>query len=135
MKTWIDKNWIDKNWKLLASRRAITALALALAVLLGSYEILKPAPASAASEAAPAPALDASSVNALLTLDRAMQTLAAHVPPATVNVTVAARHKTQVLGHWRGETQHQDQEQDQVPGDIQRFFGPFGFGRQMRPGP
>ncbi len=119
--------WIDKNWKLLKSRRAITALALALAVLLGSYEILKPAPAIAA------PALDDSSVNALLTLDRAMETLAAHVTPAVVNVTVAARHKTQIFGHGRG--QDQDQDQDQVPGDIQRFFGPFGFGPQMRPGP
>src|SRR5260370_15289828 len=112
MKTWIDKNWIDKNWKLLASRRAITALALALAVLLGSYEILKPAPASAASVAAPAPALDASSVNALLTLDRAMETLAAHVTPAVVTVTVAARHTTQIFGHGRAQYHAHDQDKD-----------------------
>ncbi|HJZ99896.1 MAG TPA: Do family serine endopeptidase [Candidatus Solibacter sp.] len=123
------KTWIEKSWKLIKNHRAYTALALALLVSLGGYEIVKPAAASAATAAAAAPALDDNSVSALLTLDRAMETLAAHVTPAVVNVTVAARHKTQVS----------EQDQDQGFGDIQRFFGPFGFGPQMgpqmRPGP
>jgi serine protease Do len=96
---------------------------------------LKPAAASAASVAPPAAPLDENSVSALLTLDRAMETLAARVTPAVVNVTVAARHKGQVIGQGQG------QEQDDDQGGIQRFFGPFGnpfggqFGQHMRPTP
>jgi serine protease Do len=47
-----------------------------------------------------------------------METLAARVNPAVVNVTVASRAKAQIS----------DRDQD----EIQRFFGP-GFGQQMRP--
>src|SRR5215468_2182690 len=121
------KTWIGKNWKSIKNHRGYMALTLALMLSLGGYEIVKPAAASAATAAPAAPALDDNSVSALLTLDRAMETLAAHVTPAVVNVTVAARHKVQA----------EDQEQD--GGDIQKFFGPFGFGGpqmpQKRPGP
>src|SRR5215469_12217429 len=118
------KTWIEKNWKLIKNHRGYMALALALMLSLGGYEIVKPAAASAATAAPAAPALDDNSVSALLTLDRAMETLAAHVTPAVVNVTVAARHKVQAA------------DQDQDGGDIQKFFGPFGFGGpQTRPGP
>src|SRR5215471_21380808 len=107
------------------------ALALALMLALGGYEIVKPAAASAATAAPAAPALDENSVSALLTLDRAMETLAARVTPAVVNVTVAARHKA--------EPNEQQDDQD-GGGGIQRFFGPdspFGqqFGQRMHPGP
>jgi len=115
------KTWIENNWKLIKNHRAYMALALALMLSLGGYEIVKPAAASAATAAPAAPALDDNSVSALLTLDRAMETLAAHVTPAVVNVTVAARHKVQA----------EDQEQDW--GDIQKFFGPFGFGGPQIP--
>jgi serine protease Do len=119
------KNSLEKNWKSLKNHRGFAAVALVLALGLGSYEIIKPAAASAATAAPSAPALDDNSVSALLTLDRAMETLAAHVTPAVVNVTVAARHKAQVS----------EQDQDPGFGDIQRFFGPFGFGQHTRPGP
>src|SRR5215472_10344468 len=115
------KTWIEKNWKLIKNHRGYMALTLALMLSLGGYEIVKPAAASAATAAPAAPALDDNSVSALLTLDRAMETLAAHVTPAVVNVTVAARHKVQA----------EDQEQD--GGDIQKFFGPFGFGGPQMP--
>lgn len=138
------KESIENKLKSLTGRRAVAglAIALALSLLVGGYEMLKPVAASAAgvAPAQAAPALDDNSVNALLTLDRAMETLAAHVTPAVVNVTVAAKHKAQM----------QDQDDDGLPGDIQRFFGPggpgsggpgrggpgpFGFGPQMRQGP
>src|SRR5215468_4463116 len=115
------KTWIGKNWKLIKNHRAYMALALALMLALGGYEIVKPAAASAATAAPAAPALDDNSVSALLTLDRAMETLAAHVTPAVVNVTVTARHKVQAA------------DQDEDSGDIQKFFGPFGFGGPQMP--
>src|SRR5260370_36235437 len=109
MRTWFARH--ASQWK---TRRPLAAeLALALALSVGSYEFLKPAAANAAAVApAPAaPALDENSVSALTALDRAMETLAAHVTPAVVNVTVTSRRKAQQIS-----------DDDQNP--IQRFFGP-----------
>lgn len=130
------KTWIVRHWNLLKLQRTFAAaLALAVALSVGGYEVLKPAAAKAATAATmapPAPALDDSSVNAILTLDRAMETLAAHVTPAVVNVTVTSRGKAQPVG----------QGDDDDQGEMRRFFGPNspfgfgpGFGQQMRPGP
>jgi serine protease Do len=125
------KSWITGQLKSLKAHRAMAAAATALAVILsvGSYVLLKPAAASA-SGVAPAPAaapLDENSVSALLALDHAMETLASRVTPAVVNVTVAARGKQQQVSD--------DDDQN----EIQKFFGPFGFGQQFgprqRPGP
>jgi serine protease Do len=76
-------------------------------------------PARAAMPGPTKTALDDSSVGALLSLDRAMETLAARVTPAIVNVTVTSRAKPNLAG---GDQQ-----------DMQQFFGPFGqfFGPQM----
>jgi serine protease Do len=124
------KMWIVSQWKSHKIGAAVAVLAATLSA--GSYVALKPAAASAASAASvapPAAPLDENSVSALLTLDRAMETLAARVTPAVVNVTVAARHKGQLL------------EQDDDQNGIQRFFRPFGnpfggpFGQRMRPTP
>ncbi len=125
---------------LMKARKTIAVLALAFAVALGGYEFVKPASASAAN-IVPAPAaaaLDDNSVSALTALDHAMETLAAHVTPAVVNVTVVSRNRGE-SAHVRGQSQQDqgqgddqnenDQNQDQGP--IQRFFGPFGFGQQM----
>lgn len=104
------------------------ALALALIVSVGSYELFKPAAASAASMAPPSAALDDNSVSALLSLDQAMEKLASRVTPALVNVTVVSKGKTQTFIH--GQNQGQDQN------GLQQFFGPFGFGfpqMQQRP--
>ena len=68
--------------------------------------------------------LDVDSVGALLALDKAMETLAARVTPAVVNVTVTSRTKPETAGQ-------------QVPDDMQQFFGqgsPFGqfFGPRVQ---
>ncbi|HKD78114.1 MAG TPA: Do family serine endopeptidase [Candidatus Angelobacter sp.] len=113
-----------EQWKPFLKRRTLTAaLALVLAGSFGGYEIFKPAAANAASTvpAAAAAALDDSSVSAISALDQAMETLAAHVTPAVVNVTVTSRMKQQQMS---------DDQQD----EIQRFFGPF-FGPQSPQGP
>ncbi|HXA84403.1 MAG TPA: Do family serine endopeptidase [Candidatus Dormibacteraeota bacterium] len=108
-----------QQWKTLLKGKTLAAvLMLALTASFGSYEFLKPADASAASIAPAAAALDDNSVSALSALDHAMETLAAHVTPAVVNVTVTSRAKQQ--------QQMSGRDQD----EIQRFFGPFGFGQQ-----
>lgn len=107
---------IATQWK--TRRPFAAALVLAAALSVGGYEFLKPAAAKAASAAPAAAALDESSVSALTALDRAMETLAAHVTPAVVNVTVASRGKAPQIS-------------DDDNNEIQRFFGPFGFGKQF----
>src|SRR5262249_46039879 len=113
--------WMARKFKSLNAHRAMAAAVTALAVVLsmGSYVVLKPAAASASSAAPAAAPLDENSVSALLSLDRAMETLAAHVTPAVVNVTVASRGK------------HQQVSEDDQNG-IERFFGPF-FGQPSGP--
>ena len=107
-----------QQWKTLLKGKTLAAvLMLALTASFGGYEFLKPAPASAASVAPAAAALDDNSVSAISALDHAMETLAAHVTPAVVNVTVTSRAKQQQIS---------GRDQD----EIQRFFGPFGFGQQ-----
>src|SRR4029077_19517916 len=117
------KNRIQQLKHFLKVKGLAAVLMFALTASFGSYEFLKPAPASAASIATAAAALDDNSVSALTALDHAMETLAAHVTPAVVNVTVTSRAKQQQIS---------SRDQD----EIQRFFGPFGFGPQQgRRGP
>jgi serine protease Do len=130
------KKMIEKGKSLIGSRIITSALALALTIGVGSYEMFKPAAASASAPAPAAAALDDNSVSALTALDHAMETLAAHVTPAVVNVTVTSKNRGQ-QAHMRGQSQGPDDDQDQ--NEMQRFFGPFGFGfpgmPQMRQGP
>lgn len=129
------KMWLGKEGRTFIKNRFLAgALALVLAVGVGGYEIFKPADASAATPAPAAAALDDNSVSALTALDHAMETLAAHVTPAVVNVTVTSKNRGQQI-RMRGQSQGQDdQGQDQNP--MQQFFGPFGFNfPQMRRGP
>src|SRR6201998_4057852 len=79
----------------------------------------------AAGRAPAASPLDDNSVGALMALDKAMETLAARVTPAVVNVTVTSRTKAEAGG------------KEQLPDDMQQFFGqggPFGqfFGPHMQ---
>jgi serine protease Do len=110
-------------------RRRLIApvLAIALAASLGIYEVAKPIPAKAAVAAPTATPLDDNSVGALLSLDHAMETLAARVTPAIVNVTVTSRTKA-------------DMSAGDMPGDDDdsaQQLNPFGqfFGHGMRPQP
>jgi serine protease Do len=117
------KNRIQQIMPYLKRRMSAAVLMLALTASFASYEFLKPAPASAASVAPAAAALDDNSVSAITALDRAMENLAAHVTPAVVNVTVTSRAKQQQISGG---------DQD----EIQRFFSPFGQqGPQQRQGP
>jgi serine protease Do len=111
------KMWIER-FKTIATRRL--AAALVAVAIVGSLATLNFTRSAKAAEAAPAaPALDDNSVGALLTLDRAMETLAARVTPAVVNVTVTSKGNAQPTGA------------EGMP-DMQQFFGPDNpFGRQF----
>src|SRR5580704_12752085 len=83
------KSWI-KNCQSVFSRRLLIALgAVAMVLSFAAYEFDNPV--RAAEPASAAAALDDNSVSALLSLDRAMEALAARVTPAIVNVTVVSK--------------------------------------------
>jgi serine protease Do len=116
MTTWI------KNWTTMMKRHLIVPIiAIGSIASVAAYEFVKPLPATAAAAPTVAP-LDDNKVGALLSLDQAMETLAARVTPAIVNVTVTSRKKTPQA----------ESEQSQ---DMQQFFGPFGrfFEQQTQP--
>jgi serine protease Do len=113
------------NWKKTMGRIAMSLVAIAALASLITYETAKPASARAAVAAPAGAPLDDSSVGALLSLDQAMETLAARVTPAIVNVAVTSKSKP-------------DTAEQQIPDDMQQFFGPgFGqfFGPHGRPQP
>jgi serine protease Do len=122
MKMWLES--CKARCKAVVTRRLVVALVAVVAV--GSVATFNFPKSATAAVAAPAAApLDDNSVGALLTLDRAMETLAARVTPAVVNVTVASKGSGQQSGV------------EGMP-DMQQFFGPgFGagpgnpFGRQF----
>ena len=112
------KAWITRGWKAGGSKgRAAVALTLVLAASIFAYTAhtsFGPVRAAVASNAAP---LEDSKIGPLLSLDQAMEAVAARVTPAIVNVAVTSRAKSQPVA-------------EGVPDDIQRFFGQQ-FGQQF----
>lgn len=115
MKTWITKT-------LLTRRLIAPVLALALATSLATYEFSKPAFAKSPVASPTATPLDDNSVGALLALDQAMETLAARVTPAVVNVAVTSHGKTEMA----------EGQMPEMPEGLPPGFAPF-FGRPSRP--
>jgi serine protease Do len=116
MKMWLET--CKARCKTVVTKRLVVALLAVVAI--GSVAAFNFTKAATAATAAPAAApLDDNSVGALLTLDRAMETLAARVTPAVVNVTVASKPDAKQGGP------------EGMP-DMQQFFGPGNpFGRQF----
>src|ERR1700745_3599701 len=85
------RTWWNDSKKKWTKRLAVPVLALGLAASFATYECIKPAAARAAAAAPAAAPLDENSVGALMALDKAMETLAARVTPAVVNVTVTSK--------------------------------------------
>lgn len=117
------ETWFNENSKKWLRRLALPILAIALTASAATYGWVKPTMAKAANAAPAATPLDTDSVGALLALDKAMETLAARVTPAVVNVTVTSRVKADA--------------NNQMPENMRQFFGgngPFGqfFGPNMR---
>ncbi len=118
MSTWFNAQRPRKLGWLLSS-----TLAAILALSLGAYEIARPVPAAAAAASPAAAPLNADSVSTLLALDHAMETVAARVTPAVVNVSVTSRTTPASMEQPSAQSDQQD--------PMQQFFGPFF--RQMRP--
>jgi len=117
------------------NRRFLAGVAaVAMILSLGAYEFAKPLRAAATSNGAvpatAAPPLDDNSVSALLSLDHAMETLAARVTPAVVNVTVTSKSSANQLS-----LQEQgDSDSGNDGNGLQQFFGKqFGFNLPMHP--
>lgn len=112
------KTWMERCKAVVTRRMTVALIAIVAVGAVARLDFTK----SARAAAAPAPAaaaLDDNSVGALLTLDRAMETLAARVTPAVVNVTVASKANAQQSG------------MEGMP-DMQQFFGQGSpFGRQF----
>src|SRR5216683_796803 len=129
------KNWIKYCQAALNRRFLVGLTAVAMILSLAAYELDKPV--SAAAPAAAAAPLDDSSVSALLTLDRAMEALAARVTPAVVNVTVTSKRSADMASPADGADNNSDDDSN----GPQQFFGPFGkkfapqfgFGQHMGP--
>ncbi|HXY50733.1 MAG TPA: Do family serine endopeptidase [Terriglobales bacterium] len=127
---WFSKQWFHEKWKTRVTLPlAAPLIAAAIIASLTVFEVARPALATAGAPT-PAPAaapLDVNSISALLSLDQAMETLAARVTPAVVNVAVTSKVKA---------------SQAELPDDMRPFFGPdsgpnFGpnFRRFARPQP
>ena len=103
-----------KSWKTILTRRLLVAAVAVLTVAsLATFEFASAKSARAAAAAPAAAPLDESSVAPILSLDHAMETLAARVTPAVVNVTVTSKASPQQSG-------------DDSSQDMQQFFAPFG---------
>src|SRR5271157_1060808 len=106
-------------------RIGAVALALVLTAGLGALHFLQPSTARAAASSNTAP-IDDSKIGALLSLDQAMETVAARVTPAIVNVAVTAKvnQKAMIMqGIPEG-----------LPEGMQQFFErQFGQRDQMQP--
>jgi len=104
---------------LLTRRVVVPAIVAGTALSLGAYEIMKPASAVMAAPAytAAAAPLDDNSVGALLSLDQAMEALAARVTPAVVNITVTSKTNSQQISE---DDQDGQDGQPQLP----PMFGP-----------
>src|SRR5690349_2117727 len=114
---------LTERWKAVFSRRLIVPIvAMGMVFSVATYQFAKPAKAAAPAPAPAAAPLDDSSVDALLALDRAMETVAARVTPAMVNVTV-----TQKSSAVRGDAaEGGDGDNSDSDGIQQFFFSPFG---------
>jgi serine protease Do len=111
--------WIESCKTVVTRRLLVALLAVAVVGSVATLSFTKSATAAAAPAPAAAP-LDDNSVGALLTLDRAMETLAARVTPAVVNVTVVSKSNAQQAGA------------EGMP-DLQQFFGQGNpLGRQFQ---
>ncbi|HET7205080.1 MAG TPA: Do family serine endopeptidase [Terriglobales bacterium] len=112
----------QKVWYALHLPRFLApVLALAITASVAGYEFTRPSLARAATTSPTTAPLDDSRVSALLSLDQAMETLAARVTPAVVNVTVTSRAKATPA------------QFEHFPDDMQQFFGPFFRGPQAQP--
>lgn len=124
--------WLKKAQTTVQRHVAVSAIALATIVSFAGYETIRPVHAAATPASAVAP-LDDNSIAPLLSLDHAMETLAARVTPAIVNISVTSKSKPEVA---ENENDNDNEGQEQLPDQFRRFFGPgMRMFPHMQPGP
>jgi serine protease Do len=112
----------SRNIQSAKHRIGAAVLALAMVTGIGAYHFLQPISVRAAATSNATP-LEDSKIAPLLSLDQAMETVAARVTPAIVNVTVTAKVKQQQIAEGMPEG---------MPEGLQQFFGrQFGQHGQM----
>jgi serine protease Do len=114
----------------------VPVVAILLVGWFVAYDLGKAIPANAAPRRMAAPTtspLDNNSVGALLSLDQAMETLAARVTPAIVNVTVTSGAKQNLTGP-DAEDMQPFFDRHWAP-QFGQPFAPFGHSFEMRPQP
>ena len=125
------RTWIKSKWNETIKRSAVAGLALALAGSFIGYETIRPLHASAGATMSNATPLDDSKIAPLLSLDEAMETVAARVTPAIVNVAVTSKVKAHQIA------QGDDDQDDPSGSGPQQFFGmpgmPFGRMQPQQP--
>src|SRR5262250_2663781 len=119
------KAWMEGLKSKLGKKFVMPSVAVLL-LSVGAYEVARPASSAfaAPTPVAAAPALDDNSIEPLLALDRAMETVAARVTPAIVNVTVTSK-----IGgrHDNGDMDDSDNNQDNDGSTDNRQLNPFQF--------
>ncbi len=116
------------NTHIPTAKRRIGAVVLATALVagLGAYHFLQPTGARAALSSSTGP-IEESKVSTLLALDQDMETVAARVTPAIVNVAVTAKLNQKAMMQQQGMPEG-------MPDDMQQFFQrQFGDHGQMQP--
>jgi serine protease Do len=129
-------NWLDSLKTKLTRRLFVPVVAVGAIASFGAYEFAKPANAAASAPQAAAAPLDDSSVSALLALDHAMETVAARVTPATVNVQVTSKRSPDNGDAMEGQNGNGNNNGPSDP--FEQFFGQqFGqrFFRMQPQGP
>ncbi len=106
-----------------AKKLAIPVAAMAALLAAGSFLLNHSVAHAAIVAAAP---MDDSSVSSLVSLDNAVEAVAARVTPAVVNVSVTSRAKADESDQDGGGSL-----QNMLPPEFQHFFGPQGQG--MKP--
>lgn len=124
---------VSTNSLVAKARKVIVPLGAAAALLIAvtfavNHNVAHAASGAAIGTAAP---MDDSSVSSLVSLDNAVEAVAARVTPAVVNVSVTSRPSAEETGD---DGQDSGNQQNALPpGFEQFFFGPQGHMRGMKP--
>ena len=111
-----------------ATKKYLLPTAVATSAALGACLIFNSNGVHAASSTTVAP-IDDNSVAALTSLDHAMETVAARVTPAVVNIAVTSRGNPE-----EAESEGQGGGMENLPPQLRQFFGgQFGGGGRMQP--
>jgi serine protease Do len=125
-------------------KRLAVPAAFAGAVFLGAALVVNHGNVHAASFTATP--LDDNSVSSLVALDNAVESVAARVTPAVVNIAVTSKANGEMQTDSDSDGDDDSQQNPhqrrgqggQIPGlppGFSQFFGPFGFGGQQQQGP